>query len=82
MCTQTHLPGYIADADKIKEKGIDVIACVAVNDAFVMSAWGESSGATGKVRMLADTTGEFTKVCLSSRNLMKYSTEQHSALYS
>lgn len=59
---QTHLPGYVADADKIKEKGVDVIACVSVNDAFVMSAWGESSGATGKIRMLADTAAEFTKV--------------------
>ena len=45
-----------------------MIACVSVNDAFVMSAWGESSGATGKIRMLADTTAEFTKVCLN-RNL-------------
>ena len=41
---------------------MDVIACVSVNDAFVMAAWGESGGATGKIRMLADTNAEFTKV--------------------
>ena len=58
---QTHLPGYIADFDKLVAKGVEVVACVSVNDAFVMAAWGESSGATGKIRMLADTNGEFTK---------------------
>jgi len=60
-CSQTHLPGYVEDYDQIKAKGVDVIACVSVNDAFVMEAWGESQGAKGKIRMLADTTGEFTK---------------------
>ncbi len=48
--------------DEFKAKGVEVIACVSVNDAFVMSAWGESRGATGKIRMLADTTAQFTKV--------------------
>ena len=47
---------------------MEVIACVSVNDAFVMGAWGESQGATGKIRMLADTAGEFTKVCCYSSN--------------
>ena len=61
---QTHLPGYVEDYEKIKAKGVDIIACVSVNDAFVMEAWGESKGATGKVRMLADPAGEFTKVRL------------------
>jgi len=60
-CTITHLPGYIADYDKLKAKGVDVVACVSVNDPFVMAAWGEASKADGKVRMLADTCGEFTK---------------------
>lgn len=59
---QKHLPGYVENADEIKAKGVDVIACVSVNDAFVMAAWGESGGATGKIRMLADTNAEFTKV--------------------
>ena len=43
---------------------MEVIACVSVNDAFVMDAWGKSQGATGKIRMLADTSGEFTKVVI------------------
>ncbi|MCB9681057.1 MAG: peroxiredoxin [Alphaproteobacteria bacterium] len=60
-CSRTHLPGYVEDFDAIKAKGVDSIACVAVNDAFVMSAWGEAHGATGKIRMLADAQGTFTK---------------------
>ena len=52
----------------MKSKGVEVVACVAVNDAFVMAAWGESHGAIGKIRMLADTTGEFTKVHLVTQN--------------
>lgn len=60
-CSKTHLPGYIDNADAFREKGVEVVACVAVNDAFVMSAWGEDKGAAGKVRMLADPNAEFTK---------------------
>ena len=60
-CSKTHLPGYVADAARIKGKGVAEIVCVSVNDPFVMAAWGEAHGATGKVRMLADTTGAFTK---------------------
>ncbi|CAD6208335.1 GSCOCG00003341001-RA-CDS [Cotesia congregata] len=60
-CSKTHLPGYVTKADELKSKGIDEIACVSVNDPFVMSAWGKDQGAAGKVRMLADTNAEFTK---------------------
>ena len=60
-CSKTHLPGYVADADKLKAAGIDAIVCVSVNDAFVMASWGEAHNAAGKVRMLADTTGDLTK---------------------
>lgn len=60
-CDQTHLPGYIADFDKFKAKGVDQIACVSVNDAFVMQAWGASQNAEGKVRMLADPGAAFTR---------------------
>jgi 2-Cys peroxiredoxin 5 len=60
-CSNTHLPGYVNDFDAIKAKGVDQIACVAVNDAFVMNAWGEAHGANGKIRMLADPLAEFTK---------------------
>src|SRR5436309_1125733 len=60
-CSMKHLPGFVGDADKIRAKGVDDIVCVAVNDAFVMDAWGKASGATGKVRMLADGSGDFTR---------------------
>lgn len=60
-CDKTHLPGYLADFDKLRAKGVDSIACVSVNDAFVMAAWGEAHQAAGKVRMLADPRAEFTK---------------------
>lgn len=58
-CSKTHLPGYVQDFEKFKNKGIDLIACVSVNDPFVMQAWGEAHKAENKVRMLADTFGEF-----------------------
>ncbi|XP_022090563.1 peroxiredoxin-5, mitochondrial-like [Acanthaster planci] len=60
-CSKTHLPGYVEDFDTIKAKGVDLVVCVSVNDPFVMSAWGEAHGTEGKIRMLADTLGEFTK---------------------
>jgi peroxiredoxin len=60
-CSMQHLPGFVEKADEIKKKGVDTIACVSVNDAFVMDAWGKDKGATGKVLMLADGNGEFTK---------------------
>ncbi|MBU6159824.1 MAG: peroxiredoxin [Myxococcales bacterium] len=60
-CSRTHLPGYVADAESIKAKGVDEIVCVSVNDAFVMQAWGDALGATGKVRMLADPAAAFTR---------------------
>lgn len=58
-CAQKHLPGYVAEADNLKSKGVDEIICVAVNDPFVMNHWGEFAGATGKVTMLPDGNGEF-----------------------
>jgi 2-Cys peroxiredoxin 5 len=60
-CSKTHLPGYVADFDKLKAKGAEVIVCVSVNDPFVMEAWGNAHNANDKIRMLADTCGEFTK---------------------
>lgn len=58
-CSVTHLPGYVVNADKIKAKGVDTIACMAVNDAFVMDAWGKAQNAE-ELLMLADGNGEFT----------------------
>ena len=56
-----HLPGFIDQADKFKAQGIDEIICMAVNDAFVMGAWGKTQNAGGKVSMLADGNGDFAK---------------------
>jgi peroxiredoxin len=60
-CSARHLPGFVEKADQLKAKGIDEIACTAVNDAFVMSAWSQSGEADGKVTMLADGNGEFAR---------------------
>jgi peroxiredoxin len=60
-CSQRHLPGYVEKAAELKAKGVDTIACVAVNDAFVMNAWGKSQNVADKVMMLADGSGEFAK---------------------
>lgn len=60
-CHKKHLPGFTANADALKAKGVDTIACVSVNDVFVMDAWGQQSGADGKIMFLADGNGDFTK---------------------
>jgi peroxiredoxin len=60
-CSAKHLPGFINHAADIKAKGVDTIACMAVNDVFVMKAWGETSKAAGKVEMLADGNGEYAR---------------------
>ncbi|AHV91833.1 peroxiredoxin [Bordetella holmesii] len=60
-CSAKHLPGYIAQAKAFADKGVDEIWCVAVNDAFVMGAWGREQQATGKVRMLADGSALWTR---------------------
>ena len=60
-CHKMHMPSIVQNADAIKAKGIDTIACVAVNDVFVMNAWGKSQNVGDKVIMLADGSGEFAK---------------------
>ncbi len=60
-CDQKHLPGFVKRHDDIKKKGVDTIACTAVNDVFVLNAWAKSSGAEGKVLMLADGSADFAK---------------------
>jgi len=59
-CSAKHLPGFVEQVDALKAKGIDDIACLSVNDVFVMGAWGDQAG-SGDVTMLADGNGEFTK---------------------
>ncbi len=60
-CSAKHLPGYVQNYDSLKAKGADVVACMAVNDAFVMGAWGKDQGVGDKVVMLADGSANFTK---------------------
>src|SRR5690242_5428799 len=60
-CHQKHMPGFVAQAAAFKARGIDTIACVAVNDIHVLTAWAKASGAEDKVVFLADGNGEFTK---------------------
>ena len=69
-CSNKHLPGFVQYADALKAKGVDTIACIAVNDAFVMGAWGKEQGTDGKVTMLADGSAAFTKAIGLELDLM------------
>lgn len=60
-CSDHHLPGFVIRADDLKDKGVDRIYCVSVNDAFVMDAWGKANEVEGKVGMIADGSATFTK---------------------
>ncbi|XP_072302661.1 peroxiredoxin-5, mitochondrial [Eucyclogobius newberryi] len=83
-CSKTHLPGFVQQAADLKGKGIQEIACISVNDAFVMAAWGKEHGADGKVRMLADPTGAFTKevdLILDSEQLVQVLGNKRSQRY-
>jgi len=60
-CSQRHLPGYVDKSADLKAKGVDTIACMAVNDAFVMGAWGKAQNCGDKVLMLADGSGDYTR---------------------
>ena len=71
-CSARHLPSFVDKAEDLKAKGIDEIACTAVNDAFVMSAWGKSSGVDDKVTMLADGSGEFADALGLSADFSKF----------
>jgi peroxiredoxin len=60
-CHAKHLPGFVEKLDQLKAKGVDTVACLAVNDVFVMDAWGKASGVGDRILMLADGNAEFTK---------------------
>ena len=60
-CSDHHLPGFVLRADELKAKGVDRVACVSVNDAFVMKAWGEAQGVGDAVTLIADGSAAFTK---------------------
>lgn len=60
-CSMNHLPGYVDHAAEFSAKGVDTVACMAVNDAFVMGAWGKERGVGDSVLMLADGNGDYTR---------------------
>lgn len=60
-CSEQHLPGFVVRADELRAKGVDTVACISVNDAFVMGAWGKDREVGDSLTMLADGSGEFTK---------------------
>ena len=60
-CSAQHVPSYLKNAAALRDKGVDTIACLSVNDVFVMGAWGKEQGSEGEIVMLADGSGDFTK---------------------
>lgn len=60
-CSARHLPGYLENADALAEKGVDAVACMAVNDPFVLAAWARDQGVEGRVQMISDGNGTLTK---------------------
>ncbi|WP_119156771.1 peroxiredoxin [Caldimonas tepidiphila] len=81
-CSAQHLPGYIANAEALRAAGVDEIWCVSVNDAFVMGAWGREHKAAGKVRMMADGSGDFTRATGLTLDLGARGLGQRSQRYS
>jgi peroxiredoxin len=81
-CSQRHLPGYVERAADLKAKGIDEVACVAVNDAAVLTAWGRDQKAEGKVALLADGSGDFTRALGLELDLSKMGLGIRSQRYS
>ena len=81
-CSAQHVPGYVAQFDKLKSAGIDEIWCVSVNDAFVMGAWARDQKTSGKVRMLADGSADFAKATGLTLDLTSKGMGVRSARYS
>ncbi len=81
-CSAKHLPGFIEKAEELAAHGVDDIICTSVNDVFVMGAWGQSSGAPGKVRMLADGNGAFASALGLDMDASGFGMGQRSQRYS
>jgi peroxiredoxin len=81
-CSQRHLPGFVDKAADIKAKGVDAVVCVAVNDPFVLAAWGREQKAEGKVLMLADGSGDFARALGLELDLTKAGLGKRSQRYS
>lgn len=80
-CSARHLPGYVDNAATLKEKGVDEVACVSVNDAFVMGAWAKSAGADA-ITMLADGNGQFAEALGLTMDGSKFGMGKRSQRYS
>ncbi|MBL8629609.1 MAG: peroxiredoxin [Rhodospirillaceae bacterium] len=81
-CSNQHLPSYLKNYDKVRATGIDTIACMAVNDVFVMDAWGKDRGVGDKIKMLADGNGEYTKALGLELDGSKFGLGQRSKRFS
>jgi glutaredoxin/glutathione-dependent peroxiredoxin len=81
-CSAKHLPGFKEQADALKAKGVDTIACVSVNDVFVMKAWAKDQGIGDEILMLADGNGDFTKALGLELNATKFGMGSRSQRYS
>lgn len=81
-CSAKHVPGYVTNAESLRAKGVDEIVCISVNDAFVMGAWGRDQKVGGKVRMLGDGSGTYTKALGLELDLAKRGMGMRSQRYS
>ena len=81
-CSAKHVPGFVANYDALKAKGVSEIACISVNDAFVMGAWGKDQKSDGKVHMLADGNGDFTRAIGLEMDGTKFGMGKRSQRYS
>lgn len=81
-CSRAHLPGYVLNAENLRAKGVDLIACVSVNDAFVMDAWGRAAHCGGEVMMLADGNGDLTRALGLEQDYSQYGMGRRSRRYS
>src|SRR6201995_1613615 len=81
-CSAKHVPGFVQNYDALKSKGVDTIACISVNDAFVMGAWGKDQGAGDKVHMFADGNGDFTRAVGLEMDGTKFGMGKRSQRYS
>lgn len=81
-CSAKHLPGFVERADDLRAKGVDEVACTAVNDVFVMDAWGRQGGVDGRVTMLADGNGEWARATGLEADSSKFGMGQRARRYS
>ena len=81
-CSVKHLPSFVNNVDALKQKGVDVVACTAVNDAAVLRAWGDQGHSTGKITMLADGNGDFARALGLEVDLAKAGMGKRSRRYS